>query len=604
MPIQQEARPRWRSAFAAAFLSLIFPGLGHLYAGAAQRALGFAALPILLLSLLAGIVIRSNPLVFLGTIAANLPLLLLLNVLILLYRIVAAVDAYRVAAYLNAVEATGGSRLSRPRLATNPVSVAGLLAVLLVLAGGHAVVAYQGIGLQNTLSCIFDPSGTANCADIGSSASPGNDQGDESPTPSPSDIAGTANPSASAPPLKTPPPWNGKDRLNILLIGADQRPHEGTFNTDTLIVVSIDPTSKQVAMFSLPRDMVDIPLPPGPAQNVFGAAYRGKINSLWTTAQSRPDLFPGNANQRGFQALKDTLAYLYNLKDGIKYYVEVNFDGFRRIVDAVGGVNINVQMPVLDDKYPGGDGTDKRIYIPTGLQHMTGDQALTYARSRHTSNDFDRGARQQRVLLSLRQQTDVSAILPKLNDLEAALVSAVKTDIPIGLLPQLLGLAGDVDTSNIRQYVFAPPLYGHDTTADPRGYVILPNIIAMRQAVAQAFRVDPALEQLRQKVAEENAKVWVLNGSGQTGQANDIADYLTYAGVDATAPNQQPRSNRANTSIVVYNGADARIPQTIALLQQVFKVQVTLRNDPAVRVDVIVTTGRSTPDYTPPPYAP
>jgi LCP family protein required for cell wall assembly len=603
MPIPQEARPRWRSAFAAAFLSLIFPGLGHLYAGATTRALGFAALPILLLSLLAGVIIRTNPLVFLGTVAANLPLVLLLNVLVLLYRIAAAVDAYRVAAFLNAVE-SGGSPLSRPRLAANPLSVGGLLAVLLVLAGGHAVVAYQGVGLENTLNCIFDPSGTANCADADASDSPGGSSGDESPTPSPSDIAGTANPSASAPPLKTAPPWNGKDRLNILLIGADQRPREGTFNTDTLIVVSIDPTTKQVAMFSLPRDMVDIPVPPGPAQNVFGSVYRAKINSLWTTAQSRPDLFPGNANQRGFQALKDTLANLYNLKDGIKYYVEVNFDGFRRIVDAVGGVNINVQMPVLDDKYPGGDGTDKRIYIPTGLQHMIGDQALIYARSRHTSNDFDRGARQQRVLLSLRQQTDVSAVLPKLADLEAALVSAVKTDIPLGLLPQLLGLAGNVDTGSIRQYVFAPPLYGRDTTADPRGYVILPNVQAMRQAVARAFRVDPAAEELRQKVAEENAKVWVLNGSGQTGQASDIANYLVYAGVDATAPNQRPKTNRATTSIVVYNGAQTRIPQTIGLLQQVFKVQVTLRNDPAVRVDVIVTTGRATPDYTPPPYAP
>src|SRR2546430_1603836 len=101
MQSPQEVRPRSRSAFAAAFLSLIFPGLGHLYAGVPARALGFAALPILVLSLLAGGFIRSNPLLFLGAIAADLPLGLLLNVLVLGDRAVAAVGGYRVAIILD-----------------------------------------------------------------------------------------------------------------------------------------------------------------------------------------------------------------------------------------------------------------------------------------------------------------------------------------------------------------------------------------------------------------------------------------------------------------------------------------------------------------------
>ena len=604
MQSPQEVRPRSRSAFAAAFLSLIFPGLGHLYAGVPARALGFAALPILVLSLLAGVFVRSNPLVFLGTIAANLPVVLLLNVLVLAYRAVAAVDAYRVAIFLNAVEASGGTRLGRPRLVNSPVSLAGLIAVLLVLAGGHGVVAYQGSGLESTINCIFDPTGTAQCDDSDASNALGS-SGNQSPTVTPTNIAGTANPSVSAQPLQTAPPWNGKDRLNILLVGADQRPGEGTFNTDTLIVVSIDPTTKQVALFSLPRDTVDVPLPPGPARNVFGASYQGKINSLWTTAQGRPDIFPGNANQRGFQALKDTLAYMYGLKDGIKYYVEVNFDGFRQVVDAIGGVNINVQVPVLDDRYPGDDGTHLRVYIPSGIQHMSGAQALIYARSRHTSDDFDRGARQQRVLLSLRQQTDVPSLLPRLGDLENALKRAIKTDIPVGILPQLLGLAGDVDTTNIRQYVFAPPLYQTQILhGDPRGYVIIPKVAQIRQAVAQAFRVDPAAEAQREKVAAENARVWVLNGSDRTGQASDLANYLVYQGLDATAPNQLPKASRSTTSIVVYNGVETKLPQTVALLQRIFSVQVTLKTDATARVDIVITTGSSTPAYTPPPFAP
>src|SRR5207244_3873371 len=185
------------------------------------------------------------------------------------------------------------------------------------------------------------------------------------PSTAPTLNIGTPNPSATAASAAPTAGYTG-GRLNILLIGADQRPKDATFNTDTMIVASIDPDTRQVAMFSLPRDTVDVPLPPGPAQNVFGELYRGKINSLWTAAKARPDLFPGNDVQRGYIALKQTLGNLYELD--IDYYVEVNFDGFRQVVDTLGGVTINVQTPVTDDAYPGDDGRLHRIYIPTGIQ--------------------------------------------------------------------------------------------------------------------------------------------------------------------------------------------------------------------------------------------
>ena len=162
-----------------------------------------------------------------------------------------------------------------------------------------------------------------------------------------------------------------------------------------------------------------------------------------------------------------------------------------------------------------------------------------------------------------------------------------------------------MDTTNIRQYVFAPPLYQTQILhGDPRGYVIIPKVAQIRQAVAQAFRVDPAAEAQREKVAAENARVWVLNGSGRTGQASDLANYLVYQGLDATAPNQLPKANRSTTSIVVYNGVETKLPQTVALLQRIFSVQVTLKTDATARVDIVITTGSSTPAYTPPPFAP
>jgi LCP family protein required for cell wall assembly len=606
MPTLQEGRPRARSSFAAAFLSLIFPGLGHLYAGAYMRALAFAAPPILLLALGGGIFFRMSPadkLGFAGMLIQPdvLWLILIINLLVLGYRIVAAVDAWRVANFLNRLDGTDTTQIGGTRLALRPLSLAGLLAVLLVMSGVHIALAKYDLDAQG-VACIFDAT-TNGCTGDDSTPSPG-DTG--SPDPSiagqsaaPSLNVGTPVPGASAAVGPTPAVYTG-GRLNILLIGADQRPKDNTFNTDTMIVVSIDPDSKQVAMFQLPRDVVDVPLPPGSAQNTFGPVYRGKINSLWTAATLRPDLFPGNTAVRGYNALKATLGYLYGIP--IDYYVEVNFDGFKQVIDTLGGVTINVQMPVTDDYYPGDDGRLHRVYIPTGIQHMTGAQALVYARSRHGSNDFDRGQRQQRVLLSLREQANVGQLISHFSDLVKALRSAVHTDIPISQLQKLLPLVATVDTTNIRSYVFAPPLYGTEVAhGDPRGYIIEPAIQKIRIAVANAFKVDPKIEALRQKVAEENGVAWVLNGSNNPTSASDLAAYLEYMGVTASAPNQAPTNAGSQTKIVAYNGAAAKLPATIQLLEQVLGVKHTNTTDKSVKADIIITTAGNTPDLTPPP---
>lgn len=595
MQRSQEARPRARSSFAAAFLSLVFPGLGHAYAGAPERALGFAAIPLLLVALLAGLAL-SLGLDLLGFVLQPwvLTLILVVNVVVLLYRLVAIVDAWRVARFLNATESMGSGRLGPPRLPVHPLSLAGLIAVVLVMAGGHVAVAYYDLQAYDLVNCVFD-NGNATCDSTDTSTPPPTEPGQ---TPAPTQSLGTPVPGVTAAPTATLPPWNGTDRLNILLVGADQRPNENTFNTDTLIVASIDPATKEVALFSLPRDTVGLPVPPGPARSLFGSTYNLKINSLWTAAMAHPEIFGADRN-RGYTALKQFLGYLYGID--IRWYVEVNFDGFKRVVDALGGVTVNVQNPVVDDRYPGDSGRLIRVYIPSGVQHMTGSQALIYARSRHASNDFDRGQRQQRVLVSLRQQADFGQLIPHLGTLVDALKSAVHTDIPVDQLPRLVDLAQRVDTSRLRSYVFAPPIYGSE--GYPGGiYELTPNIPRIKQAVAQAFQVDPAVEAEREKVAAENASVWVLNGSGFQGQASTIAAYLEAQGVNASAPNQRPDTQRLTaTRIQVFNGAEDRIPETLKLLTSAFGVQPVTVTNPSVRVDVIITTSPQTPTLTPPP---
>jgi LCP family protein required for cell wall assembly len=586
MQQQHEARPRARSAFTAAFLSLLFPGLGHAYAGAWYRAVAFAATPFLLLALFAGAAL-SYKIEILG-VALQPPVLvgiLVGNVVAYVYRIVAAVDSYRVVRYLNRVADGGAGRLGPARASLAPVSLAGLLAVILVMGGAHAAVAYYDLQALTAVEGIFNASDTGGSGG-GASAAPG----------TPDASVGTASPEASLPPpasgaaaaAASPVPWEG-GRLNVLLIGTDKRPNEGTWNTDTLIVASIDPASRQVAMFSLPRDTVGVPLPPIPARSVFGATWDRKINALFGQARARPDLFPGG----GYEGLKDTLGYLYGIP--INYFVEVDFSGFKTVVEALGGVTVNVQVPVVDDYYPGDAGT-LRVYIPTGVQHMSGSQALVYARSRHGSNDFDRASRQQRVILSLRQQADFTTLIQRLPDLVQSTSKAVKTDYPIAKLPQLIELASRIDIGNVRSFVFSPPYYGFE--GYPGGiYTLSPNVPRIRAAVASAFNFDPRVEAQRQAVAQEGAQVWVLNGTGGTGTAAAVAGYLDFRGVAASAPTQRPPAGAvpADTIIRVYNGAETKLPLTMALLEQTFGVQALPVTDPAVRVGVIVTTGRKTP---------
>ena len=150
-PSRSQRAPRTRSAFGAAFLSLIFPGLGHVYAGAWARALGFAALPLLAIAAAAGVALGSDKFKLIAMFASPNVLngVLVINVIAFLYRAAAAADAWNVARFLNQADASGDGRLGRARSAINPLSVAGLLAIVLIMGGAHlAIWRYDALALS------------------------------------------------------------------------------------------------------------------------------------------------------------------------------------------------------------------------------------------------------------------------------------------------------------------------------------------------------------------------------------------------------------------------------------------------------------------------
>ena len=171
------------------------------------------------------------------------------------------------------------------------------------------------------------------------------------------------------------------------------------------------------------------------------------------------------------------------------------------------------------------------------------------------------------------------------------------TDIPANQLAPLLGLASQIDTKDIRSYVFSPPLYGTETRPGAPVYFIAPNVARIRAAVRDAFTTDPADEATRQNLAQEGAALWVLNGTADIGRGTRLAAYLDFHGLAASAPRQKPVGPvPPNTTIVVYNGAETNRPATIAYLEKTFGVTVTMKTDPTIRTDIVVTIGRATPD--------
>jgi LCP family protein required for cell wall assembly len=529
------------SAFAAALFSVLLPGLGQAYQRRWRAALRFATPLFLLAAGFAGIYVADGLAGLLGLLLSPLGLSAagILNILAALWRAAAATEAWRQGL-------TRGSGVRATLLSS--------VALAITLAVGLSIHLLVG-GYVSTASALV--------GGIFSGAEEGDGQGGA-----------------------TPPSWDGTERLNVLLIGVDQRQGETSFNTDTLIVASVDPVKGSVSMFSIPRDTVDVPVPAS-AQALYGATYNNKINSYYSSAKANSDTFPNGPAA----ALRELLSELYGIR--IDYSVMVNFSGFKQIVDTLGGIRITTKNPIVDETYPAGVGHLRRIRMPVGVRTMDGQEALIFARSRYGSSDFGRAERQQQVIAAVRAQTDVEAIAANLPALASTLQDAIKSDFPQGDLPRLLELLGRVDASNLKSIVFAPPVY-QTVGADERGYIIVPDVEKIRRAILAAFAAEPTPDEVEeQSVEREAARIWVLNGTGRPGEAGAFAARLIQAGLEATAPSgiTPPEIGLLQTRLTVYNGAALRVPVTLALIERLMGIRAVEIDDPSVTVDIQIITG-------------
>lgn len=243
-------------------------------------------------------------------------------------------------------------------------------------------------------------------------------------------------------------------RTNILLLGSDtdEKPIWGghSFLAQTVIIVTIDPSSHEVGMLSIPRDYW-IPIPGyGMDKLDTSFAHGGSLGQ--------------NNDMSGVTEVVKTLDQDFGIP--IDAFGWVGLNGFIKIIDTVGGVDVNVMHPVVDDTYPDDVGTTgaaqnnyKRLYIPDGPQHLDGPTALEYVRSRHSTTDFDRSARQQQVLSAMRLKLDNAGIVGQLPQIIGDLNGYVYTSLHLNELLDLGNFARGLDANKIEHLTLGGSLY-------------------------------------------------------------------------------------------------------------------------------------------------
>jgi LCP family protein required for cell wall assembly len=371
------------------------------------------------------------------------------------------------------------------------------------------------------------------------------------------------------------PEWQGRERINILLMGIDQREEERRLGlatrSDTMIVVSIDPVLKSATMISFPRDLwVTIP---GYGEDRINVAYRyGELRKL-------PGGGPGLAAR--------TLEQNFGLK--VPYYATVDFHGFEDVVNTVGGIVVDVPRPIKDDTYPTEDFGVERIYFASGPQLMDGATALKYARTRHADSDFGRMARQQQVLLAIRDRALRLNMLPRLPGLIDQGLRSVQTNFTATEILALGKLASDIDTSGLGTLAIDNQLV-RPATGWGGAALLMPKKDEIRRAIERAM-ADPRL-------IKEAARVEVATAGAPLNLVAETGDRLAGEGLQVMRAGAAPQGSDLSTSRVVAYTDKPRTVHAVVSALGLSERAVVQAQDEESDVDIRVLLGR---DFVLPP---
>ncbi len=410
---------RAKSPSLAAFLSFIWPGLGQAYLRRRKTALFFAAPMLVALAIAVNELLPGSAALALSMVSSGYALAVVAAL--------AGCGIWRAVAVIHAAVSASGTRLTRRTNATLAVLLVAILAM-------HALPSYYAWSAYQADVDFVQPMPSI------AYSTPDPSEAPVLTTPSPGEFTPEPQPAILTPRRET-----------VLITGLDFGPGRTHSLTDTMMVVSLDLEAKQVAMVSVPRDTT-----------MFRLYWNGgtlgptfKLNALVTAVANHWIDSPDDA----MTTLKNELGYILGIP--VNYYAAIDLNGFPRMVDLAGGVDVYNPKTFWDP-------AEQRQWNQ-GLLHLNGADALLYVRSRKGDNDYYRAERQQDVMVALEKKLTTPEMLLRLPDFLALAGKAIRTDYPLDRLRDRGMLARGIPSNAIHKCVLGPPYSWHPDSSTTRG---------------------------------------------------------------------------------------------------------------------------------------
>jgi LCP family protein required for cell wall assembly len=439
-----------------------------------------------------------------------------------------------------------------------------ILGVVLILALVGAVFAYREARHLVAITEIFSLPGDPVIAQAEETEAP---DADSTPVP-------TSAPQAALP---TPEPWDGVSRVNVLVMGLDYRDWEAgeTPRTDTMLLLTLDPLNQTAAIVSIPRDIwVSIP----------GFEY-GKINTAYYLGESWN--VPGGGPALAAQTVEEFLGV------PVDYYAQIDFQAFVDFIDHIEGVKLYFEEPMVLDRR----GKWNTVTIEPGWITLPGEYALAFIRTRYTEGgDFDRAARQQELIMAVRDRILEFDMLPKLvanaPEIYADMSAGINTNMSLNQIIQLAWSVMDIERDNISQVIISNEYVTLGKSPDGLD-ILVPIPDKIRLLRDEVFSTGGALGpvssgELLDLVAQEGARVSIRNGSYMGGLAESTAEWMREQGVNVVEVTNAEYS--VYSSLTIYSST----PYALRWLSDTLDVTstgITNSYDPNAGVDIVVVLG-------------
>ncbi len=357
-----------------------------------------------------------------------------------------------------------------------------------------------------------------------------------------------------------------KKQTNFLLVGVGGENHDGGNLTDTIIIASLNEKTNKVKMISIPRDLyID-------SKELGGQ----RINKLY-------DTFYQKNKKDSSLAMKDFTKEISQIVGvPIQYYVKVDFQGFVKIIDTLGGVTIDVEKPIYDTQYPLGQTIQYTTFsLKAGIQDLDGETALKFARSRHSTSDFDRAYRQQQLLTAIKEKALDLNILTDSNKIQSlynTIADSLETNLSITEIIQLAKISQDIDRKNIESRVFS------DDFTSCGGFLYTPN----REYFGGAAVLLPAgndfkyiqnfITQYFYGNVDQFSDIQILNGTKVSGLAYSYLNRLSQECLEVVYYGNATNRNIETTNIyynpIIDEQGNSHIPSDISIIQNIIKAPI------------------------------